>query len=260
MPFQTVNDLQMHYLDQGNPNGTPLLFIHGNVSSSVWWRYTLERLADSPYRLIAPDLRGRGETKGQADHWTIETLAHDLRGLVEALGLGSLHLIGHSLGALVAIQYALDFKPEVRSLFLLAPGWVAGDMPDEVGDPARIKMMVENKAILKMALRMTAANHPDEGWDVLETASLRQQDDASYRTPIALKMWAVDQRLGELDGIPTTVARGVHDSIIPEAVVLASAQGIPHAHYEVLHGATHSPNVETPDAFVEVLRAHLDRA
>ncbi|MCS6871958.1 MAG: alpha/beta hydrolase [Anaerolineae bacterium] len=260
MPFQAVHDLKMHYLDQGDPDGTPIVFIHGNVSSSVWWQYTLDRLSGLPYRLIAPDLRGRGETEGPADSWTIETLAHDVRGLVEALGLGSVHLVGHSLGALVAIQYALDYKPEVRSLFLLAPGWVAGDMPAEIADPARIQMMVQNKAILKAALRMTAANHPEAGWEVLESASLRQQDAASYRTPVALKQWAVAQRLGELYGIPTTVARGVNDTIIPESVVLASAQGIPNARYEVIEGATHSPNVEVPDTFVALLRAHLERA
>jgi 3-oxoadipate enol-lactonase len=260
MPFQTVNDLNIHYIEQGDPSGAPVLFIHGNVSSSTWWLYTLDRLSGSPYRLIAPDLRGRGETEGPADNWTIETLAQDLRGLVEALGLGRAHLVGHSLGALVAIQYALDHKPDVRSLFLLAPGWIAGDMPDEVADPARIRMMVENKAILKAALRMTAAKHPDDGWEVLENAALRQQDAASYRTPVALKQWAVAPRLGELDGIPTTVARGVHDSLIPESVVLASAQGIPGARYEVIEGATHSPNVEVPDAFVAVLQAHLERA
>ncbi|MFN7209727.1 MAG: alpha/beta fold hydrolase [Aggregatilineales bacterium] len=260
MPFQDVHDLKMHYLDQGDPNGVLIVFIHGNVSSSVWWQYTFERLSGSAYRLIAPDLRGRGETEGAADNWTIETLAHDVRGLIEVLGLGSVHLVGHSLGALVAIQYALDYKPDVRSLFLLAPGWVAGDMPAEVADPARIQMMVQNKAILKAALRMTAANHPDAGWDVLENAALRQQDAASYRTPVALKQWAVAARLRELEGIPTTVARGINDSIIPEAVVLASAQGIPHARYEVIQGATHSPNVEVPDAFVALLRVHLERA
>ncbi len=259
MPFRDVHDLRVHYLDQGNPTGAPIVFIHGNVSSSVWWQYTFDRLSDAPYRLIAPDLRGRGETEGPADSWTIETLAHDVRGLVEALELGSVHLVGHSLGALVAVQYALDYKPEVRSLFLLAPGWVAGDMPAEVADPARIQMMVQNKTILKAALRMTAANHPEAGWEILESAGLRQQDAASYRTPIALKQWAVAQRLRELDGIPTTVARGVHDSVIPESVVLASAQGIPHARYEVIEGATHSPNVEVPDAFAAVLRAHLER-
>ncbi|PJF36954.1 MAG: alpha/beta hydrolase [Candidatus Thermofonsia Clade 1 bacterium] len=260
MPFQAVRDLNMHYLEHGDPGGAPVLLIHGNVSSSAWWQYTLDRLSGSPYRLIAPDLRGRGQTEGPADDWTIETLAQDIRGLVEALQLGKVHLVGHSLGALVAIQYALDYKPEVRSLFLLAPGWVAGDMPAEVADPNRIRMMVENKAILKAALRMTAANHPEAGWEVLESAGLRQQDAASYRTPIALKQWAVASRLRELDGIPTTVARGVHDSVIPESVVLASAQGIPHARYEVIEGATHSPNVEVPDAFVALLRAHLERA
>lgn len=258
MPTIAVKDLTMHYLDQGV--GDPVLFIHGNVASSVWWHYTFERMSAMPYRLIAPDLRGRGATGGNADTFTIDTLADDIHALITALSLPKVHLVGHSLGACVAIQYALDHKDHTRSLYLLAPGWVAGDMPDAVGDPERIKMLVENKAILKAALRMTAQKHPDEGWSVLEDASMQQTDAASYRTPIALKQWNVAARLGELDGIPTTITRGEGDAVVPEAVVMMSVNGIPHTAYSVFAGATHSPNVEIPDQFVESLATHLARA
>ncbi|GAB4554478.1 MAG: alpha/beta fold hydrolase [Anaerolineae bacterium] len=258
MPTIAVKDLTMHYLDQGT--GEAVLFIHGNVSSSAWWRYTFERMSAMPYRLIAPDLRGRGATGGSAESFTIDTLADDIHALITALNLPQVHLVGHSLGACVAIQYALNHRNFVQSLYLLAPGWVAGDMPDAVGDPERIKMLVDNKALLKAALRMTAQKHPDEGWSALEAASMQQTDAASYRTPVALKQWNVAARLGEIGGIPTTIARGEGDTVVPESVVMDSVNGIPNAVYSVFAGATHSPNVEIPDQFVASLVAHLARA
>lgn len=258
MPSTAVKDLQIYYRDQGYPIATPIVFIHGNVSSSAWWEYIYRRLAGSPYRLIAPDLRGRGQTGGTADQWTIETLADDLHHLLTEIGIGRAHIVGHSLGGVVAIQYALDHKANVRSLYLLAPGWVKGDMPEAVGDPARIKMLVENKAILKMALRATASAHPDEGWSFFEEASMQQSDAASLRSPAALKQWNVHARLGELAGIPTVVARGEGDIIVPEPVVMDSANGIPGAKYETFAGATHSPNIEVPDAFAASLMRHWE--
>ena len=126
MPTAAIGDLKMHYLDQGS--GQPVVLIHGNTSSSAWWEYTLQRVRGD-YRFIAPDLRGRGDTEGPAADWTIETLADDVRGLVEHLGLGPAHFVGHSLGSDVALQYALDHPADVKSLTLLKPGWVAGDMP-----------------------------------------------------------------------------------------------------------------------------------
>ncbi len=260
MPTLPVKDLQMYFREQGDPAAPAVVLIHGNVSSSAWWEYTFARFQDSPYRLIAPDLRGRGHTTGPDDSWTIETLADDVHQLLTALGVGRVHLVGHSLGGTVAIQYALDHTPNVSSLYLIAPGWVKGDMPAAVGDPARIKMLVENKALLKMALRATASAHPEDGWAFFEAASLLQTDAASLRSPQALFAWNVYDRLGGLAGIPTTVSRGAGDVIVPESVVMDSVNGIPGAKYEVFEGATHSPNIETPDAFAASLRRHLDAA
>ncbi len=254
-----VGDLNIHYVEQGS--GESVILIHGNTSSSVWWEYTFERLKDAPYRLIAPDLRGRGDTDGPSAHWTVEMLAADIIGLAQALKLDRFHLVGHSLGACVALQLALDHKPNVLSLTLLNPGWVAGDMPAAVGDQARIEQMIANKDLLKMALRGVAALHPDnDAWKRLEAASLKQRDEASLQGVAALKSWNVVDRLPKLGGIPTLVTRGTGDLYLStEDVALKSVNGIPGARYEVIPNATHSPNVENPDAWAALLRQHLDR-
>ncbi len=256
MPTAAIGDLKMHYLDQGS--GQPVVLIHGNTSSSAWWEYTLQRVRGD-YRFIAPDLRGRGDTEGPAADWTIETLADDVRGLVEHLGLGPAHFVGHSLGSDVALQYALDHPADVKSLTLLNPGWVAGDMPPMLADAARIAAMVANKEQLKLALRATAIHHPDDdNWKRLEAASLKQKDEASLRGPAALQAWAVADRLGELAGISTVIVRGADDQFLStHAVCWAILDNLPGARYLEIPGASHSPNVETPDAWVAALLEHL---
>jgi pimeloyl-ACP methyl ester carboxylesterase len=256
MPTAVIGDLTMFYLEQGS--GEPVVLVHGNTSSSVWWEYTLARMGDA-YHFIAPDLRGRGDTVGPAADWTVEMLAVDVRGLVEHLGLGPVHLVGHSLGANVVLQYALDHTAEVKSMALLNPGWVAGDMPDAIADPARVQMMVADKNLLKMALRGIAMLHPDDdNWKRLEAASLKQLDEASVRGPVALKEWAVVDRLPELAAIPTLIARGIGDEYLStKAVCQSILNQLPDAEYVEIPGATHSPNVETPDVWVALLTDHL---
>lgn len=259
MPIAQVGDLTMHYLEQGR--GEPVVLIHGNTSSSVWWEPTLARLGDD-YHLIAPDLRGRGDTEGPSADWTVEMLARDVRGLLDHLGIGAAHLVGHSLGANVALQMALDRPAAVKSLTLLNPGWVAGDMPAELADSERIRQMVENKEVLKMALRGVAMLHPvNEAWQRLEAASLKQRDEASLRGPAALQAWVVVDRLHELAGIPTLVVRGAQDQYLStQAVCQRILDHLPGARYVEIAAASHSPNVEAPDEWVALLREHLARA
>ncbi|MBN2472027.1 MAG: alpha/beta hydrolase [Anaerolineae bacterium] len=259
MPFAKVGGLNVHYLEQGS--GEPVVLVHGNTSSSAWWQYTLDRMGGA-YHFIAPDLRGRGQTQGPSADWTVEMLAQDLSGLLAQIGVGAAHFVGHSLGSNVALQYALDHKDRVKSLTLLNPGWVAGDMPAEVGDPVRVQGMVADKNILKMALRGIAMMHPEgEAWDRLVAASLQQTDEASLRGPVALQEWVVVDRLSELAGIPTLVVRGAGDQFIAtEAVCRQITDHLPGAKYVEIAGATHSPNVETPDAWVELLIGHLASA
>lgn len=260
MPFVKASDLNIHYIEQGT--GQPVVLVHGNTSSSVWWEYTFARMKDAPYRLIAPDLRGRGDTEGPSDKWTVEMLADDLWRFVEALHLEKPHLVGHSLGSDVVLQFAVEHKDRVKSLLLLNPGWVAGDMPAAIGDEARVRAMVADKSLLRAALRGIAALHPDDdNWKRLEEASLRQRDEASVRGPAALMAWKITDWLPVLAGIPTTVARGAGDVYLStEEVAMRAVNGIPGATYEVIPNATHSPNVENPDAWVALLRRRLESA
>ncbi len=118
----TTSRLSTCLLTAGPAEAVPVLFIHGNVSSSRFFEETLAALPPR-YRGLAPDLRGFGETETRPVDATrgLRDFADDLHALVTALGLSKVHLVGWSVGGGVAMQYAIDHPTEVGSLVLIAP-------------------------------------------------------------------------------------------------------------------------------------------
>lgn len=132
--------LRTHLLESGPGDGIPVLFVHGNASSSRFFEETLVALASSDrYRGLAPDLRGFGgsETKPIDATRGLADFSDDLRALVDALGLGEVHLVGWSAGGMVAMQYAIDRPDAVASLTLVNPmsPYGFGGTKDEAGTP-----------------------------------------------------------------------------------------------------------------------------
>ena len=108
----------------GDPDGIPVVLVHGNVSSSRFFQELMEMLPSLWY-VLAPDLRGFGDSqrlpvdasRGVGDY------SDDLHSLIESVGLAGtpFHLLGWSLGGGVAMQYAIDHPAQLASLTLLAP-------------------------------------------------------------------------------------------------------------------------------------------
>ncbi len=112
--------LTVNVLTSGPADGTPVVFVHGNVSSATFWEETMLRLPDG-FRAIAPDLRGYGDTdpepidatRGLADH------ADDVWAALQALGVGPVHLVGHSMGGGVVQQLLLDHPEDIATITLV---------------------------------------------------------------------------------------------------------------------------------------------
>ncbi|MBO8162839.1 MAG: alpha/beta hydrolase [Brevibacillus sp.] len=115
--------LRISCLSAGSPDNPPLMLIHGNVSSSLFWQDTIRALSDR-YRVIAPDLRGYGQTEARPIDATrgLRDWSDDLKELSRALKIEQpVHFVGWSMGAGVVMQYAIDHPREVASLTLVAP-------------------------------------------------------------------------------------------------------------------------------------------
>ncbi len=132
--------LATHLLEGGPESGIPVLFLHGNVSSSVFFEDTLAALPDR-FRGLAPDLRGFGGSEAKPLDATrgLRDFSEDLEALVGALALDErgFHLVGWSVGGTIAMQYAIDRPERVASLAMIDPmsPYGFGGTKDVAGTP-----------------------------------------------------------------------------------------------------------------------------
>ncbi|MBB4005121.1 alpha/beta fold hydrolase [Aurantimonas endophytica] len=112
-----AGDLTVAYLEAGPVSALPVLCLHGAVQTKSVWRPQIAGLA-SDYRLLAPDLRGHGETLGDTTAMSVESLAVDAFGFLDALGIERAALCGVSLGGMVALEMAAHRPARVAAMVL----------------------------------------------------------------------------------------------------------------------------------------------
>jgi pimeloyl-ACP methyl ester carboxylesterase len=112
----TVNGVRLHYLRAGS--GDPVVLLHGWPQTSYEWRKILPALA-ARFTVIAPDLRGLGDSSKPVTGYDKRTLADDVYKLLGELGVERIHLVGHDWGGVVAYAYAAAHPGDVRSLAVL---------------------------------------------------------------------------------------------------------------------------------------------
>ncbi len=112
----TVNGVNIHYVIGGT--GEPLVLIHGFGQNWYMWNRLLPELSKH-FTVIAPDLRGVGESDKPENGYDKKTMASDIHELVKKLGYDKINLAGHDIGLMVAYAYATQFSNEVKKLALL---------------------------------------------------------------------------------------------------------------------------------------------
>jgi pimeloyl-ACP methyl ester carboxylesterase len=126
----SVNGIQMHYVIGGQ--GDPVVLLHGWPETWYAWHKVMPALAKN-YTVIAPDLRGLGDSSKPITGYDGKTLAEDIHQLVTRLGFNTISLVGHDIGTQVAYSYAAEHPTEVERLAVMEltiPGFVpAGRMP-----------------------------------------------------------------------------------------------------------------------------------
>lgn len=147
-----VDGVKIHYVSGGPPadDAPVLLLIHGFPQNWWEWHRVMPALAER-YLVVAPDLRGIGLSEKPASGYTKRQLAADLFGLVESLGRGPAHVVGHDIGGMVAYAYASQFN--ARSLTVLdvpVPG--LGDWERIAADPRLWHFAFHQKRDLAEAL------------------------------------------------------------------------------------------------------------
>jgi len=132
--FGEVNGVKLHYLVAGK--GDPVILLHGYAQNSHMWLPLIPELAKT-HTVIAPDLRGFGDSSKPDGGYDKKTMAQDIHALAAALGFKRVRIVGHDIGLMVAYAYAAQFPDEVDRIALMdafLPGvgewtnvWLLGD-------------------------------------------------------------------------------------------------------------------------------------
>ena len=114
--FADVNGVRMHYLIAGQ--GDAVILLHGYAENCHMWKPLIAELAKT-HTVIAPDLRGFGQSSKQETGYDKKTMAQDVRALATAIGVRSAQIVGHDIGLMVAYAYAAQYPADVDRLVLM---------------------------------------------------------------------------------------------------------------------------------------------
>jgi pimeloyl-ACP methyl ester carboxylesterase len=229
--------------------GAPVVFIQGVGVHGDGWKPQTDALREH-FSCLSFDNRGMGASQPRAVPLSVAAMAEDTRALLDHLGWPSAHLVGHSLGGVVALDFALTHPRRVRSLALLctmARGADATRLSRRMlwlGLRSRLgSRRMRREAFLQLVMPADALARADRAALAEELAALFGHDLAD-QPPVAmaqlgaLRRYDATPRLGEIR-VPTLVMSSSHDPIAPPRSGRALAAGISGAEYVEYPGASH---------------------
>lgn len=249
VPYVQAGDVRLHYVEHGS-GPEPLVFIHGYTSSTNNWIETLPRLPDR-YRAYAFDLRGAGESDGPASGYGPAIYAEDIHLATKALGLDTFTCIGHSMGGLTGMQFAVSHPERLRKLVLVAPA-PSGGLASDPELRVQMKAMRGDRDAMRAFWENGVTVRP-LGEDFLRMAV---DDDLKWPEAAWEEAWQamVNIRLSEAITrieTPTLMVAGDRDFL--RTFNLEDAARIPNCALQVFYRAGHLVPFDVPDAFVALL-------
>ena len=266
MPFIELKDATIHYELQGQ--GEPVLFIQGcGVTGSGWDPQVMELSTD--FQCLTFDNRGIGRSKTSDPMLTVEKMAADALALMAAMGWESAHVVGHSLGGVIAQQLALDAPERIRSLSLLctfskgAEGARVTPSIAWMGLKTRLgTRAMRRRAFLRMLFppEYLVGIRPEEL--ALSLAPVIGRDLADWPPIVMKQVKALGKHdrtfeLRKLKSIPTLVVSAEKDPIALTHFGRLLCLNIPGARYVEIKGASHGVMLQEPRLTNNILADHF---
>ncbi|HET6325876.1 MAG TPA: alpha/beta hydrolase [Planctomycetaceae bacterium] len=258
-----VNGIDLYYETQGT--GEALLLIAGFACDHTIWALMIPALA-ARYRVISFDNRGLGQSSGSENVTSIRQMADDAAGLLDALGIGSAHVTGHSMGGLIAQELAVTHPQRVQSLLLLSTCAQVDERGKAITDVwAELPRVVDAATMNRLLLpwMYTSAFYAKPG--AIERLTERilaypfpPSTEVIARQCRAIAAFQSSSELAQL-ACPTGVFVGREDILIPVALSEQLVRRIPNAELEVLEETGHGMLIESPKQVSDALLAFLAR-
>ena len=251
-----ANDIQINYEISGQANAPVVMLSHSLASSMVMWNPQLESL-EAHFQVLRYDMRGHGDSDAPEGAYTLELLAEDAVALLDALGIGTVHFVGLSIGGMIGQGLALNHGGRLKSLALCDTSAI---MPDEAQP-----ILWERLAVARENGMADQVDGTLERWftppyleaNPPEVEMIRKQIAA---TPLAGYLGCSEalgglnylERLPEIK-LATLIMVGEEDPGTPVAASEAIQERIAGSHLVILPSARHLSNIEQAEAFNQSL-------
>ncbi len=258
MPTISVNEVELYYQEAGA--GYPLVLLHGLGSSGEDWLFQTPVFAEH-FRVIAPNLRGHKLSSRVRGPITIHTLAADVAKLLAALEIDTAHVLGLSLGGLVAQTLAIDFPEKVNQLVLV--NTFAHLRPTSLRETYTLarRVVVSRFFPINTAARVVA----HDLFPKPEQAPIRQvvldrvgtNDATSYRHVVdAIRRFDTRRQLHQIRQ-STLLITGDRDGVVPRSCQQQLVRSIPKVRWKIVRDSGHVTPIDQPEEFNRIVLEFL---
>ena len=258
MPFINIGDINLFY-EASSPNfQTPLVFIHGWLASSEFWTLQVDHFKEKrPFILF--DLRGHGNSDKPSGEYSISQFSNDLFVVLQKLEKDKIILVGHSMGGMTALQFALDHPDLVEKLILIdtPPKGIYSVKSRIFFILAPLALSVAFKPFLKSYI--ASVFHKGFSKTLLEefqSAGLKNPKHVVKSSLSAIKNFNFDSYFANIQP-PTLIIHGEAQET-PISLVESMQTQIPDAKLIIIENAAHVTPIETPNQIWDAIEEFLD--
>jgi len=257
MPMLHLRDFELHYEITGQ--GEPVLFIHGLGSSGRDWQEQTGFFADR-YQVITVDVRGHGQSGKTAGAYSIPLFAEDIVKLLEALQISPVHMVGISMGGMIAFQMAVSYPDLLKSLVIVnsSPEFIVRSFKEQLLVWQRfliVRLLGMRKMGEVLSRRLFPKPEQEELRKILVERWAENDIQAYEKAMKAIVGWSVADRIGDIR-CPTLVIASDED-YTPVEVKEEYVRKMPNAKLVVIEDARHAVTAEHPAEFNAVLDTFL---
>ena len=257
MQMAALNNVMLHWREDGDPNGQPVVFANSLGTDLRLWDGVIPLLPDG-LRLIRYDKRGHGLSSCPTGPFSMEDLVADAKALLGHVGVQNCIFVGLSIGGMIAQSLAFDRSDLVRALVL-------SNTAARMGEPV---MWQDRIAAVRAGGMASVADGILERWF---SASFRELPEIELwrnmltSTPVdgyvgcchAIAGADLTATTGQLS-LPVLGIGGTEDLASPTEQVAATTALVPGARFEEIQGVGHLPCVENPERYAEIIGAFID--
>lgn len=273
MPLISVNNITLSYHTIGS--GPPLVFISGLGMDHMCWLYQIPEFHQRN-KLILFDNRGMGQSTGSRDQYTTKLMADDVASLLNRLNIEKAHIVGTSMGGMIAQELAINYPEKIDRLVLASTFAKHPEMITYLRK--KLNQLISNdvktldftaqsfkfRPLYNVLLKQVFSEPFLRLHGTMITNMLQRflSQDTYVETFLkqlhAIKQHDTTNRLNQITA-ETLIITGNNDLLVPDHCSDVLAQQIPHATLKIIEGATHGFHIESANLFNDIIHSFLTK-